>query len=266
MTPLPRATGTNPGPVTPAAWNAVIDHIAALEARILALTPSSGPDIGFRQNKAGFTAFLKRRVAPRPGLTPPFWPSLVVDNSGETPAYYVTVSPGYVCERDLTLGEDVDALIYHDCPSRLDGEDLHQFPIANGESIFVLVREKSTGAIGATAPDEPVDLVVASSTTKSLNFIPSTQAGLYYYELASLTVTEDVPTLAIIMGGSHIYHTSGLTCDFRLLTCTPDTEPYLPAQVLRFSAVSGVICSIGESVSSRPLSAQVEECHVETCT
>lgn len=59
---LPRASGVEPGPVTPSAWNAVAEAIEELEKRIEGVLPSDSPDIGYRRTAhGGITAWIKRR-------------------------------------------------------------------------------------------------------------------------------------------------------------------------------------------------------------
>lgn len=59
--PPPRATGGDPGPVTPQAWNRLVDFLLELERRVLAVAPKSGPDIGFRPTPDGMVGWIKRR-------------------------------------------------------------------------------------------------------------------------------------------------------------------------------------------------------------
>jgi hypothetical protein len=175
-----------------------------------------------------------------------------------------------VTERLMTVGEDVDAMpTYWTCPSQYDGDDLAKLPIADGESVFVCIRQTEDGNIGATSPDEPVDLVVLASTTKSLNFIPGVQDGIYYFKLASLTITLGVPDLEIIRGGSHIDITSGLTGDFLLEDCSGDqyeTPPVSGAMLLRASFNAGLLIGLNLSEATRPLSANTVREQIDPCT
>lgn len=60
---IPRARGTEPGPVTPDSWNTLADAVHELEQRINGLIPSESPDIGWRRSPhGGFTAWIKRRA------------------------------------------------------------------------------------------------------------------------------------------------------------------------------------------------------------
>lgn len=226
------------------------------------VTERKGKRLWFRNRR---TPELTRAFS---GSVAPFMPILGTDNNGET--YYVTVTPGVVTERLLTVGKDGDAMpTYWTCPSQYDGADLAKLTIADGESVFVCIRQTENGNIGATAPVEAVDLVVLASTTKSLNHIPGVQDGIYYYKLASLTITLGVPDLKIIRGGSHIDITSGLTGDFLLEDCSGDqyeSPPVSGAQLLRASFNAGILIGLNLSETVRPLSVNTVREQIEPCT
>jgi hypothetical protein len=254
------------GQMTAQKWRALGEYLRG--QRIFA-----GQGVRLSKDRNGILIAAKLRD----WLQPPqriFWPTLHIDDSGETPAYTVTVSFGLVNERDITKGDGVDAMKVPpwECPSRLDGEDEHEFTITNGQSVYVRVFETSSGAIGPSGVDPAVDIVIATTGTESTNYINGVQEGVYYYELAKFTVTDDIPDLEMVLAGGHIFHTSGLTCDVRVLTCDPDSIPatsgegYEPAQLLRMSFVSGRIAAVGDTVAARPLSPVVEECNVSHCS
>jgi hypothetical protein len=251
------------GQMTAPKWRALGEYLRGQR-----ITAGQGVRISKDRNGILIAAKLRELLQPPQRI---FWPTLHIDDSGETPAYTVTVSFGLVNERDVTKGDGVGAMSQWICPSRLDGEDEHEFPIADGESIYVMVNELPSGNIGVSI-GEPVDLVVMASLTESTNYINGVQDGVYYYELAKFTVTDDIPNLEMVLAGGHIFHTSGLTCDVRVLTCDPDSDPetsgegYEPAQLLRMSFVSGRIAAVGDTVAARPLAPVVEECNVAHCT
>jgi hypothetical protein len=58
---LPLARGNEPGTVSPAAWNRLVDYCAALEKRVAAMVPQSSPDVLVSQNSSGFSLKLARR-------------------------------------------------------------------------------------------------------------------------------------------------------------------------------------------------------------
>ncbi len=58
---IPLATGTQPGAITPQAWNSIVGYCEQLSRRVDALTPQSSPDIAVKHTPNGFTSHLKRR-------------------------------------------------------------------------------------------------------------------------------------------------------------------------------------------------------------
>jgi hypothetical protein len=58
---IPLATGTQPGAITPQAWNSMVSYCEDLSRRVDSLTPQSSPDIAVKHTPNGFTAHLKRR-------------------------------------------------------------------------------------------------------------------------------------------------------------------------------------------------------------
>lgn len=61
---LPRASGSEPGGILPATWNALVTNLEELENRVGSLVPENSPDISFRTSRQGFTAWLRRRGRP----------------------------------------------------------------------------------------------------------------------------------------------------------------------------------------------------------
>lgn len=186
--------------------------------------------------------------------------------TGETPTYFVTVAHGKVIERDMTKGEDVDALPGYVCTNRLDGADPRKFTIAVGQSIFVVIAENTQGAIDST-----VDIVLTvadTATTKSLNYIPDVQDGIYYYKLASLEADGDGVKLVDEIAGSHIFHSTGLTADLVLRDCPiiEEGSPLPGVQLWRASFVSGKLAAVGQSEEERAYAPTVEETNVSYCT
>lgn len=58
---IPRDIGTEPGAVSPQAWDAMVSYCEELARRVASLTPQSSPDIGVKHTPSGFTSHLKRR-------------------------------------------------------------------------------------------------------------------------------------------------------------------------------------------------------------
>jgi hypothetical protein len=181
----------------------------------------------------------------------------------EDGGYYVKVRLGYVIERAVAVGLDGEALFYHECSNRLDSEkNRRKFSIKVGEAIFVSVSEDENGrVIGNT-----VELAVYSKDKLSTNFIPEKQPGAYFYKLAELVKEEDETKLVFYAGGSNIYHSTGLTCDVRIMACSIYPYTFPAAQLSRISFVSGRVVAIDKTIEERPLSSNVSDAHVEHCT
>jgi hypothetical protein len=183
-------------------------------------------------------------------------------------AYYVTVAQGFVAERALAADNTENALILHECDNRLDvNDDPTKFTLTVGDGIFVQVKEDDFGRV---LGGEDLILVVinaGSTDAESRNYIPDTIDGVYNYKLATLVANGSGVKLEPFLTGSHIYHSTGLTADFRIMNCPTDPE-VLPTQLVRLSFVSGKLHSVGESVEVRPLATTLEEkgFDVETCT
>jgi hypothetical protein len=198
----------------------------------------------------------------------PFQVSLGKNAGSEDPpvaaSYYVTVAQGFVVERALSANGSDNALILHECDNRLDVDgDPVEFTIEVGEAIFVKVLEND---IGRVKGGDDVILVVADASQESTNFEPPSTDGEFYYKLAELQEDGTSVKLAPFITGSHIFHSTGLTGDLRIMNC-PQGPESTPEQLLRLSFVSGKLHSINESTDDRPLSANVAEIGVgDTCT
>ena len=211
-------------------------------------------------------AVLCRYLGNQDVLNPPFNVTLIKRGTEASPSYYVTVDDGVVAEKLKTARVNEEALRYHKCTNhRVDG-DLVEFPVDETSAIYVRVIEDQYGSIDTYG----TEIVIGDRySIKSLNYIPSTQAGEYMYKLAEIDVGVDSSySLTYFLAGSHIYHESGLTCDVRLMTCSVFDGYYFttPTQLLRMSFLSGSIVSVGEDETARPLSATVHEISVEHCT
>lgn len=193
---------------------------------------------------------------------PPFWPTLRVV-SGSPATFKVSVSKGYVCETNLTIGEDTEALNYF-IVEDLTGGYPTEFDIALDEAVFVVVEEGSSGAVLAAG------IEVLSKTTKSKNYIEGVQDGVYYYKLAQLvTGPSGQPELELLLAGSHIYKTSGLTADVLIEDCSGDpwADPVVDgAMLIRMSFISGKLVSLNDSTTSRPFASQLVREQFEPCS
>jgi len=181
--------------------------------------------------------------------------------------YYVVVSAGKICERQMAAGLAEDALFFHVCDNQFDASgNPEKFTIAIGEAIFVNVLEDVYGAI---KPGSDITLVIDDKDKMSLNYIPgpTAQAGSYFYKLAELEAYEGSVRLVPFLAGSHIYHQTGLTADLVIRDCPvyPQTNATAPI-LLRASFVSGMLVSVGETESARSMAITLEENNLVHCS
>ena len=181
--------------------------------------------------------------------------------------YYVVVSAGKICERQMAAGLAEDALFFHVCDNQFDASgNPEKFTIAIGEAIFVNILEDNYGAI---KPGSDITLVVDDKDKMSTNYIPgpTAQAGSYFYKLAELESYEGSVRLVPFLAGSHIYHQTGLTADLVIRDCPvyPQTNETAPI-LLRASFVSGMLVSVGETESARSMAETLEENNLVHCS
>jgi len=181
--------------------------------------------------------------------------------------YYVVVSAGKICERQMAAGLAEDALFFHVCDNQFDISGTpEKFTIEVGEAIFVNVLEDDYGAI---KPGADITLVVDDKDKMSTNYIPgpTPQAGSYFYKLAELEAYEGSVRLVNYLAGSHIYHQTGLTADLVIRDCPvyPETNETAPI-LLRASFVSGMLVSVGETESARSMAETLEENNLVHCS
>jgi hypothetical protein len=181
--------------------------------------------------------------------------------------YYVVVSAGKICERQMAAGLAEDALFFHVCDNQFDISGTpEKFTIEVGEAIFVNILEDDYGAI---KPGEDITLVVDDKDKMSTNYIPgpTPQAGSYFYKLAELEAYEGSVRLVPFLAGSHIYHQTGLTADLVIRDCPvyPETNETAPI-LLRASFVSGMLVSVGETESARSMAETLEENNLVHCS
>jgi len=155
------------------------------------------------------------RLPALPIIEAPFIPSLRIKD-GTTDEYQISVSRGLVIEKIATAGDGVDALIFWEPSNAITDDVPTWFDIAHNESIFAVVTETDSGTVRSIVS---VALYVLPSSTISLAYIQGIQDGVYYYELAKLTIVDNKPILERFTSGSHIFHevtTTGWwgTCSF----------------------------------------------------
>jgi len=216
LTPLPRGLPLNKALTR--------DRLEAIQACILALAEGANlkTGLGLRTHRSPGLVRVDldgrlRRFAPQPG---PFTPLVeIVDPAVEDPEYIVTVTDGVVVDRETNAcGPTVkaEAVIYHRCANRLDDDDEpYRFPIKEGESVFVHVKVKKSGAVGAD--EEPFCELVVDTEPKSEHYVPPVDPdsgntysygsdGEYYYKLGTLKVEDGYPCMELWLGGDNIQH------------------------------------------------------------
>jgi hypothetical protein len=181
--------------------------------------------------------------------------------------YYVVVSAGKICERQMAAGLAEDALFFHVCDNQFDISGTpEKFTIEIGEAIFVNILEDNYGAI---KPGADITLVIDDKDKMSTNYIPgpTAQAGSYFYKLAELEAYEGSVRLVPFLAGSHIYHQTGLTADLVIRDCPVYPQTYATAPILlRASFVSGMLVSVGETESARSMASTLEENNLVHCS
>jgi len=197
----------------------------------------------------------------------PFQVTLGYNSGSEDPpvaaSYYVTVAQGFVVERALSANGADNALLLHECDNRLDANgDPTKFTIAAGEAIFVKVLENDLGRVRGGIF---LNLEVAAAAQASTNFEPPSTDGEFYYKLAELQTDGTGVKLVPFIAGSHIFHSTGLTADLRIMTC--DLSPGSPAvQMARMSFLSGKLHSVNETEAARPLASTLVEINLPDCS
>jgi hypothetical protein len=167
---LRRARGSQPGTVSPQAWNALVDYVGALERRIAGATPQPSPDIAFKYTTAGFTAHLKRRGGGGGGGSSALCPfgELITRVEGDDPPVTITSIRGgvfyagdqnfSVAAYDLTLGTPGDWLVQIQLtgiePNMDDDEEilLPGIATATGTPTWQLVDNSTPTNYGDTVP------------------------------------------------------------------------------------------------------------------
>ncbi len=188
-----------------------------------------------------------RNEAPKDGNIP-FMVFLKKNGS----SYSVTVNRGFVCERALTIDPADESLILSEPSNRLDVDgEKEEFPITVGQAIYVVVKEDADGRVKTTAPDDVRLSVSNAGATQSSNFEPPSTGAIYYYKLAELIADGTSAKLDYYLAGSHIYHSTGLNADFRILDCgvsnsegTGYLEP--PEELHRMSFVGGKLVALDD--------------------
>lgn len=132
-------------------------------------------------------------------ILPPFNPSVKLVGT----QWQISASRGLVVEKVATAAEGVDSLLYWTPSNALTSGLPTWFNISSGQSLFAVVTEENAGTVRVIAD---VSFQVATSSTISTAYIPGTQEGVYYYEIAKFTIVDTKPVIERWLAGSHIFH------------------------------------------------------------
>lgn len=176
--------------------------------------------------------------------------------------YKVRVTDGRVIEIDRTKGDNEQAMILHEANNRLTAGEPTEFDMLIDDAIYIYVPETDNGAI-----DGPnVAVSTGSATQISRNYIPTIHAGEYYYKLAELRTIDGQARIVPFCSGSNIFHETGLNADYRVMSCSDPMEEYPQTQEARLRFCGGRLAGIDEDPDVVPLSSNIVEFNVETCT
>lgn len=178
--------------------------------------------------------------------------------------YKVRVTDGRVIEIDRTKGDNEQAMILHEANNRTTAGEPTEFDIAIDEAIYIYVPETDNGAIDGTN----VSIVIEADDQISTNYIPTVIGGEYYYKLAELRTIDGQARIVPFCSGSNIFHETGLNADYRVMSCPDpvDPEAYPQTQHARLRFCGGRLAGIDEDPATIPLSSNIVEYNVETCT
>ena len=147
---LPRASGTDPGSITPASWNKLCDFIEELGDKTTALSPRTSADIYHKTSPAGVTSHLKRRSSSGggEGLELPFAPTV----STVEGVYKWNVSSVYSTITDGTNGANL----------AISGFDaLTTFATTKYLVATASVSSLEVSSISIAAVDDPSEVIVS---------------------------------------------------------------------------------------------------------
>ena len=189
LPPLPRASGTDPGLITPATWNALLDYVAALGRRQSALIPQDSPDVGVSIESGGFKSHLKRRPQVSDAM-PPLWPRFMPDP--ESSNHLVTVTPGVVYDHATISGA---AIATYGFSNQFDSDGLKKFSITLGQCVYAHYYVDAEGAVLNASSYVP-EIIVGAAGLAGTHYAPpiessSGSAGDYYILLAQLEANDD---------------------------------------------------------------------------
>lgn len=185
------------------------------------------------------------------------FPFYVAVGQNESGSFYCTVNDGVVVERLATADADDDGILYHKCGNTRDTNgDLVEHGVSAGKGVYVYLRQSENGNI-----DSEPTIVIDADDKKS-----NATTGEYYYRLATFEADGNSLKVIHVASGSHIYHETGLTADYRVIQCENATEEGSdPEQLHRLRFLSGRLAGIDESVEEVPLSSNIVEMKLVSC-
>jgi len=185
------------GTLTSAKWRALHRYLRSRELR-------STPSVNVSRSTAGTTLSTRKGRRSTGGtLKTPFYPSFKTLEDG----YGIVCTGGVVIER-LVKSETASPTIVHEVAELID-----PLPIVAGESLYLEYFVDAQGVINSVP-----DFVVAPTEEggEVERYYPPFEdetegtEGSFRIKLCKFEVTDDVPTLNILAGGSHYSHVQDL--------------------------------------------------------
>lgn len=198
---LPRASGSQPGPVTPASWNRMVDAVERLAKQVASISPAESADLGVRMRDGVFSFFLKRRVTGGGGaadMVGAFY-GMITGTDGHTYLQGGSVTGG----TGVHTAANIKVIDSGTGPTRAAGT--HMYVIATGDGITADgVLLPGWNLTNATNP-----VTIGYSTTVPDNTLPTAASWtekLCHIDLGVFTADRFLPAAA---GNIQISHCLG---------------------------------------------------------
>lgn len=179
----------------------------------------SDQDFEWVETNMGKRVRLKRTARRRKGKVLPFEVFLITEppeTEGANPTYKVQVAPGRVNERIPDETEALKAIEPANLRTGPGSDELTEFPIEIGESVYVKISVDEDGGIGLAGAGDAVEIVVDADDIETVHYQPKVDdettdgvVGTYYYKLANLIEGPTTPhpaRLENVLAGSHLSH------------------------------------------------------------
>lgn len=179
----------------------------------------SEKDFEWVQTNTGKRVRLKRTARRQKRKVLPFETFLITEPpavEGGNPTYKVQVAPGRVNERIPDETAALKAIEPANLRTAPGADELAEFPIEIGESVYVKVSVDEDGGIGLASGADPVEIAVDASDIDTTHYQPKVDdqtpngvVGTYYYKLANLIEGKTTPhpgRLENVLAGSHLSH------------------------------------------------------------